>query len=234
MAKKAPLAFVQRERAGRDRDHREAVEDQRGGVVGKAFALEHDQDAAGNAEPAHDRERRHRVRGRHDRSQQETDVPGQPDQVMRRDGDGRGREDHAADREQGDRAQIMLELAPAHRDARRIDQGRQHQKQHHFRRQFDRGHARHEGERDAGQHQQDRGRDIDPPCEQRGAREHHEQEQKNLEFGFHGLRFCREARHPSIGPTSPHGSGPSRFQAAPDDFVIALRGCRQTGSDPAP
>ncbi len=89
----------QRERAGRDRDHGEAIEDQRGGVIGKAFALEHDQDAAGDAEPARDRDRRHRVGRSDDGAEQEADVPGQADQVVRGGRDHRRREDDAADGE---------------------------------------------------------------------------------------------------------------------------------------
>ena len=188
----------QRERARGDRDHREAVEDQRGGVIGEAFALEHDQDAAGNAEPARDRQRRHRVGRRNDRAEQEADIPAQPDQVMRC-GCDRGRaEDHAADRKQGDGAQIVPELAPAHGDRGRIDQRRQHQQQHDLGRQLHHGHARHEGERDAGEQQQDRGRDLDPPRQIGGAGEHREQDQKDLKIAFHGVRFGRDRRLASM------------------------------------
>ena len=94
----------QRKRAGRNRHHREAIEDQRGGVVGQSLALEHDQDAARQPELAGDRQRRHHVRRRDDGAQQEADIPRQPDQVMRRGGDREGGEDHAADRQQDDRA----------------------------------------------------------------------------------------------------------------------------------
>ena len=136
----------QRKHAGRNRRHREAIQDQRGGVVGQALALEHHQDPARQPELAGDRQRRHHVRRRDDGAEQEADIPRQPDQIMRRGGDRAGRENHAADRQQDDRAQIVFELAPAHGDAGRIDQRRQHHQQHQFRRQFQRRHARHEGE----------------------------------------------------------------------------------------
>ena len=176
----------QREQPGRDRRHREAIEDQRGGVVGKPLALEHDENAARHAELAGDRQRRHHVGRCDDGAEQEADAPRQPDQIMRRGGDREGGEDHAADRQQDDGAEIGFEFAPAHGDAGRIDQRRQHHQQHQFGRQFERRHARHEGERDAGQQQQDRRRDIDPPRQQRGARQHREQDQENLKLGFHG------------------------------------------------
>ena len=175
----------QREQPGRNGGDREPVEDQRRGVVGKPFALEHHEDPARHAQFPGNRERRHHVRRGDDRPQQEADAPGQPDQVMRRGRDRERREDHAADRQQDDRAQVEFELAPAHGDARRIDQRRQHHQQHQFGRQFHRRHARHEGERDAGEHQQDGRRDIDSPRQQRGAGQHGEQDQKDLKFGFH-------------------------------------------------
>ena len=118
--------------------------------------------------------------------EQEADGPRQPDQIMRRGGDREGGEDHAADRQQDDRAEVEFEFAPAHGDARRIDQRRQHHQQHQFGRQFQRRHARHEGQHDAGQQQQDRRRDIDSPRQQGGTRQHGEQDQKDLKFGFHG------------------------------------------------
>ncbi len=119
--------------------------------------------------------------------------PGQAEQIMRGGGDRAGGEDHAADREQDDRPQIRSELAPAHRDAGRIDQRRQHHQQHQFRRQLDRRHARHEGQRDPGEQQQDRRRDVDPPRQQRGSRQHREQDQEDLKLAFH------ETNSPGIG-----------------------------------
>ena len=70
--------FRQRERAGGDRHHREAIQDQRGGVVGEALAFEDHQDAARQPELAGDRQRRHHVGRRDDGAEQEADAPRQP------------------------------------------------------------------------------------------------------------------------------------------------------------
>jgi hypothetical protein len=111
---------------------------------------------------------------------------------MRRGRDGCGGEDHAADRQQRDQPQVVSELAPTHGDAGRIDQRRQHQQQHQFRRQLKGRHARHKGQRDAAQQQQDGGCDVDAPRQQRDARQHGEQNQKNLKPGFHRFKFARK------------------------------------------
>ena len=79
-----PAACGERERAGRDRDDREAVEDQRGGVVGEAFAFEHHQEPPRQAEPPRDGERRHHVGRRDDGAEQEADRPWPAEQVMQR------------------------------------------------------------------------------------------------------------------------------------------------------
>ena len=200
MTREGAGGFRQRKHPGRNRRHREAVQDQRGGVVGQALALEDDEDPARQPELAGDRQRRHHIGRCDDGAEQEADTPRQPDQIMRRGGDRAGGEDHAADRQQDDHAQIGFEFAPAHGDAGRIDQRRQYHQQHQLRRQFQRRHARHEGQRDAGQQQQDGRRNVDPPRQQRGARQYREQDQKDLEFGFHGLcsppspQFARKRR----------------------------------------
>ncbi len=175
----------QREHAGRNRYHCEAIEDQRGGVVGEAFAFQHDENPARHAELAGDRQRRHHVGRCDDGPQQEADAPGQADQVMRGGRDRAGGEDHAADRQQDDRSEVGSEFAPTHGDAGRIDQRRQHHQQHQFGRQLQRRHSRHEGQRDAGEQQQDGGRDVESPRHQGGARQHGEQDQEDLKFGFH-------------------------------------------------
>ncbi len=203
----------QREQPGRDRRHRETVEDQRGGVVGEPFAFEHDENSARQAELARDRQRRHHVGRRDDGPQQKADTPGQSDQIMRGSRDHQGGENHAADRQQRDDAQVEAEFAPAHRDAGRIDQRRQHQQQHQFRGQFHRRHARHEGERGAGEQQQDRRRGVDPLRKQCRARQHGEQDQEDQKCGFHGFPFARNCPpgqcgegHPRTrnGPVSNH------------------------------
>ena len=77
----------QRKGAGRNRHHREAIQDQRRGVVRQSLALEDDEDAARQSELARDCQRRHHVRRRDNGAEQEADAPWQPDQIMRRGGD---------------------------------------------------------------------------------------------------------------------------------------------------
>jgi len=123
---------------------------------------------------------------------------------MRRGGDREGGENHAADREQDDGPQIVFEFAPAHGDAGGINQRRQHHQQHQFRRQFQRRHARHEGESGAGQQQQDGRCDVDPPRQERGTRQHRQQNHEYLEFGFHGVQFlCRANLPRPAAPSMP-------------------------------
>ncbi|MEY9454031.1 hypothetical protein ABIG07_002979 [Bradyrhizobium ottawaense] len=194
MPKAISLATMRRKFAGGERqrempDHdggqREAVEDQRCGIIGKPLTLEDDQEPPRHVEPARDRERRHHVGRRDDGAEQEADGPGQADHIVRGGRHHRCGEDHGSDREQHDGTQIVLELTPAHGNARRVDQRRQHHQQHQFRRQFHRGHARHEGEADARQHQQDGGGDVEAACGQRHACQYGEQDEKGLKLRFH-------------------------------------------------
>ncbi len=134
-----------------------------------------------------DRQRRHDIGGCYDGAEQETNIPRQSYKVMRRRRDGAGGKDHAADRQQHDRAQVRAKLTPAHGDARRIDQRRQHHQQYQFRRQLQCRHARHESQHDAGEEQQYRWSDMDAPRQQSDARQDGEQDQENLEFGFHSI-----------------------------------------------
>ena len=73
MSAKVAGGFAEREQAGADRGDGKAIEDQRGGVVGEAFAFEHDDQPARQAEPADDGERRDRVGRRDDGAEHEAD-----------------------------------------------------------------------------------------------------------------------------------------------------------------
>ena len=157
--------FAEGEAAGTDRDDREAVEDQRGGIVGDAFAFQHQQEPARQPQPARERERCDRVGRRYDRAEQKADRPGQPDHVMRRHRDGAGGEYHCAEGEQENRPQVETEFPPAHGDGGGIEQGRQDHQQHQLGREFDAGQAGNEREADARDHQQNGGRDIQPAGE---------------------------------------------------------------------
>ena len=79
------------------------------------------------------------------------------DEMRRRRHRGTGK-DHAAERQQRDRAQIEAKLAPAHGDAGRIDQRRQDAVEDEFRSQHDPRQAGKQRQRNAGDHEQDRRR----------------------------------------------------------------------------
>ena len=68
-----------REHPEAHRGDREAIEHQRGRVVGEPLALEDDEQPAGNREPARDRQRRERVGRRDDRAEHEAERPGHAD-----------------------------------------------------------------------------------------------------------------------------------------------------------
>ena len=175
-----PDAFCQRKRAGAHGDDGEAVEHERGRVIGEAFAFQHDDQPARQSQLAGDGERRHHVGRRDDGAEQEADRPVEVEQVMRGGRDRAGGEHHAAEREQRDRPQVEPEFAPAHGDAGRIDQRRQQHEQHHFRRQLDLRQAGDERHANAGDHQQDRGRDVEPLGGDRDRRQHRQHEHQRL------------------------------------------------------
>ncbi len=209
-APKVPAGLFDRERAGGDRGHGEAVEDQRGGVVGEPFAFQHHHNPARQAESLCDGERRHRVRRCDDGAEHEADRPGKMQQIMRGRRHRAGGEHHAAEGEQADRPQIELELAPAHGNAGRIDQRRQDDEQHHFRRQRHFRQARDQRHGDAGDHQQDRRRHVQPPRQHRDHGQHRQHEQQRLHDRGHGLTTafpfvtlwrCARCAHPP--PSAP-------------------------------
>jgi hypothetical protein len=170
----------QRECAGDDGGDREAVEDERGRVVGEPFAFQHQHDAARQAEPARDRQRRHHVGRRDDGAQHEADRPVELEQIMRRRRHRAGGEHHAAEGEQCDRPQVETEFTPAHGEAGRIDQRRQDHQQHEFWRQLHLRQPWHQRHADAGNHQQDRGRNVEPLGRDRDCRQDRQHEQQRL------------------------------------------------------
>jgi hypothetical protein len=113
------------EQAAADRGDGKAVENQRSRVIGEAFPFEHDDEPAWNAQPANNGERRNHVGGRHNGAEHETDRERDVEQPVRHCCDRTGGEDDTTDRQQRDRPQIETKLAPAHGDARRVDQRRQ-------------------------------------------------------------------------------------------------------------
>ncbi len=168
-------------RAGADRDDREAVEDQRGGVVRQSLAFEDDGEAPGKLHAADDRERRHGVGRRDDGAQDEADRPGKAEEGVRRPGDRHRGEHDAAHREKRDRPKIEAKLAPAHRDGRRIDHGWQDEKQHQLGRQLQRRQSGDQRQHDAGQDEKDGRRDFRARRRKRNHRDHDKQGDQNLE-----------------------------------------------------
>ena len=103
-------------------------------------------------------------------------------------------EDDAAESEQRDRAQVEAEFAPAHGDARRIDQRRQDAEQHQFGRELDARQAGNESKPDAGGDEQNGGRGVEPPRRDGDDHQHREQEQYRLDCRGHGSHDGRYAR----------------------------------------
>src|SRR4051794_12730978 len=68
IAPNVPAAGPKKKCAGGERDDGEAIEDQRGRVVGETFAFEDCRDALRQLEPPRDRERRDRIGRRYDRA----------------------------------------------------------------------------------------------------------------------------------------------------------------------
>ncbi len=96
---------AQRKRIEAHRNDGKTIEDERGGVVGEAFAFEDYLNAARQPQPPDDRQWRHGVRRRDDGAKDKTDCPGKAERKMRRRGDGDGREYDAADSERGQSAE---------------------------------------------------------------------------------------------------------------------------------
>ncbi len=127
MATNVPAAFGSEKRPVDDRHHREAIEDQRGRIVGEPLAFQHHQNAARQADLARDRQRRHHVRRRDDGAEQEADRP----TAGRSDNAWRWRPAHAVKITQPTASSVMMRRLT--RNSRqlmatrgRIDQRRQH------------------------------------------------------------------------------------------------------------
>ena len=194
---KVPAAWVSENAAGRDRHDREAIENERGGVVGEAFALQHHENAPRQRQPPRDGERRHHVGRRDDGAEHEGHAPLPAEQVMQGGGDRAGGEHDAAEGEQRDRAEVEAEFAPAHRHAGRIDQRRQQHQQHQFRRELDRRQPGNERQRNARDHQQDRRRGFQALGDDRDQHQHRQQKQHDLDGCGHSASRAPK-RNPHI------------------------------------
>ena len=218
---------AERKRPGAHCGHRETIEDERGGVVRQSLALEHEEDALGKLQPARDRQRRDRVGRRDDRAEQKADRPGQGQDELRGGGDGDRGENDASEREQGDRAQVETKFAPAHRDRRRIDDGRQHHQEHEFGRDFDRGQAWNQRENDAGRHQQNRGWNLEADGGDVDRGDHGQKQHQELDCRDHRILRLRVQGEPR-GPVflcarrSAKGRSPGDCQAAAMGAVVTM------------
>jgi hypothetical protein len=165
----------QRERAA-DRADRHAVDHQRSAVVDQALALDDRVQAAREPEPPADLDRGQRVRRRDDRPEREGRRPRQPvDQRVRHDRDRARRRDHEPDRHQGDRAQVVLEVAQAREERGAVEQRRQEDHEHELRLELDVRQAGDEAHHEPAEHEQDRIRDPDHPA---GGRQHGDRDQQ--------------------------------------------------------
>ena len=171
--------------AGAHRGDGKAVKNQRRSVVGEAFAFEHDDEPARDAQTADDGERRNRVRRRHDGAEHEADRQRHAEEPMRRRRYRTSGEDDTAESKQRDRPQIELEFTPAHGNAGRIDQRRQNAEQYQFRRQFDARQAGRQRQRDAGDDEKYGRRGIEPPRHHGDDDQHSEEEQNSLDRRRH-------------------------------------------------
>jgi hypothetical protein len=177
---------AERKRAERHRGDGEAVQDQRGGVVGEALALDHDHGPPRQAKPAGDRQRCDLVGRRDDGAEDEADRPIPAEEEMHDRRDRHRRERHAAEREQADGANVVAELAPAHGDAGRVDQRRHHQEKHQLGRQLDRRQARRHREDEPDQDEQNGGGNSGPVRRDRHHCDRHQNENQD-QMGLHGL-----------------------------------------------
>jgi hypothetical protein len=169
----------------------EAIQDQRGGVVGQSLAFE-DDDNPPRQMPG-DRQRSDCVGRRNDGAQHEAQLPGEPHPVVRGGRDRGGGEYDTANCQQGDRPQVGFEFVPAHGHRGRVDDRRQHQEQHDFGRQLDVGDGGRQAQRHTAQHQQDGGRDFQADRNERNNRDDDQQADHELDGIQHRILLIFEA-----------------------------------------
>ncbi len=126
-----PVAREQRHPGAGGRRHEHPEQGQRGRVVDQALAAEDGHQPARQAEPAADRQRRHRVRRRDHRAQHQRRGQAQlGQQPPGRVADHERGEHDQPDREQPDRPPVGPDPAVGRLQRRRVQQRREHQ-QHH-------------------------------------------------------------------------------------------------------
>jgi hypothetical protein len=178
------------EASGHDGRQRDLVEDQGRPVVREALALDHREQAARRPEAPEDRGGRDRVGRRDDRAEDEGHLPVEPDHRVRHDGDRRHRDQHERDREQGDRAGVGAEIAQRREERRPVQQRRQEDEQHEVGRKVDLGHAWHEAEGQAAQHERDRVGHVDHARDDRQRHDGDEQPEDDQLEVLHSQDCC--------------------------------------------
>jgi hypothetical protein len=205
--------LTERKRTGAHGGDREPIQNERGGVVGQSLPFQNHQDAPGKLHSAQDRHGRHCIGRRDNRAQHESHRPRQAEEPMGRRRDRHSGEHDASHRQKRDGTQIEAELVPTHRHRGRIDDRGQHQQQHQFGRELDRRQPRNKRQGDAGEHQQNGRRDLEPRRDHRNHGDHDQQQDQDLEDLNHertGVRSWRSAhRSPEHPVSEPAGCGRS-------------------------
>ena len=192
--------------------HRQAINQQRRGVVQQAFALQDHHDSMRNVQPAHHRRGRHRVRRRDDGADGNARGPGHVrHQVVNQPGDCGRRDAHRDEHQRHHRNPVALEI-PQRGVEGRIEQGRcDEQCQRELRIQVERRRVRDEGQRGAAERQQ---RGVGQLEIARAAREQHgadEQDQQRLKQQ-HGAA-CYAKRGEGRGALLSPGTSPCKVDA---------------------
>jgi hypothetical protein len=188
-----PRPLRHRDPGARGHRDEDAEQGQRGGVVDQALPAEDRHQPAGQAEPAADGQRGHRVRGRDDRAQHQAGGERQPrDDPGRDQPDGDGGERDQADGEQCDRPGVGADVAVGRVERRGVQQRREHHQQDHVRVERDRDHARRQRHHEAGGDQHQRGREPEPAAQRRDG-QRAEDEGEEGERRRHGRVVLRSA-----------------------------------------
>ena len=170
------------ERADQGRGDGEAEQDQAGGVVEQAFALQQRLQAAGQAHPLQHGAGRDRVGRRDDRAEREAGGKGEGrDQPLRHRRDDKSGEHHRPDRQRQDAGQVAAEAAEGGVIGPVEQQGRQEQDKDQLGIERDGGKTRHEGQRPAADQQRGRRRQVHPRRQQMQCHRGAQQEEDGLE-----------------------------------------------------
>ena len=208
----APARLGHREAPGDRGGHRELVGDERRRVVDQRLALDDRHVAPRRADTRGDRRRRDGIGGRHDGAQHERGLPRHAvDDLVGDDGHAEHGEDHQADGEQADLAQVVAQLAQRGEEGGGVEQRRQDDDEHDVGVELHVGDAGDEAQRRAADHEQDRIRDLrvvgDDEQDRDGA-QHREEHEVQVGLRDHAVTRCAGSpppapRRPPRGRRSP-------------------------------